>query len=81
MIKPENRDKLREEITQKTGLKVLDIKIEGLNLMENCVTLCVYYADENTMKVTKSSNLKSLKKPDDKLSDKSESMNQFNGIL
>jgi len=56
LIKPENRDKLWEEIRQKTGLQILDIKIECMNLMDNCVTLSVSYAEENKLRVLKTSN-------------------------
>ena len=53
MIKPENKEKLWKEINQKTALNVLDVKFEGLNLIENSVTLCVFYEEDNSGPGTK----------------------------
>ena len=80
MIKPENREKLREEITQKTGLNVLDIKIEDVNLVRNSAFLRIYYAENNNLKDVRSSENESSNTKSRKINGDRKPWNKNKGI-
>ena len=47
MIKPENHQKLINDLAQKTGLSVISIKVGRINFIENHANIKLYYRDEN----------------------------------
>ena len=45
MIKPENHQKLINDLAQKTGLSVISIKVGRINFIENHANIKLYYKD------------------------------------
>ena len=45
MIKPENHQKLINDLAQKTGLSVISIKVGRINFIENHANIKLYYRD------------------------------------
>ena len=45
LIKPENREKLIEDLKQRTGLKIYDVSIGRINFLKDCANIKVYYHD------------------------------------
>ena len=45
MIKPENHQELIKDVSQKTGLPVVDCKVGRINYIENRANVKLYYKD------------------------------------
>jgi hypothetical protein len=45
LIKPENREKLLEDLKQRTGLKIYDVSIGRIDFLKDCANIKVYYHD------------------------------------
>ena len=49
MIKPENYQKLLDDVVKKTGLQIIDCKVGRINFLENWANVKIYYKKENTL--------------------------------
>ena len=49
MIKPENYQKLLDDVVKKTGLQIIDCKVGRINFLENWANVKIYYKKENPL--------------------------------
>ena len=49
MIKPENHQKLLDDVVKKTGLQIIDCKVGRINFLENWANIKIYYKKENPL--------------------------------
>ena len=49
MIKPENYQKLLDDVVKKTGLQIVDCKVGRINFLENWANVKIYYKKENPL--------------------------------
>ena len=49
MIKPENYQKLLDDVVKKTGLQIIDCKVGRINFLENWANIKIYYKKENPL--------------------------------
>ena len=49
MIKPENYQKLLDDVVKKTGLPIIDCKVGRINFLENWANVKIYYKKENPL--------------------------------
>ena len=49
MIKPENYQKLLDDVVKKTGLQIIDCKVGRINFLENWANVKLYYKKENPL--------------------------------
>ena len=49
MIKPENYQKLFDDVVKKTGLQIIDCKVGRINFLENWANIKIYYKKENPL--------------------------------
>ena len=49
MIKPENYQKLLDDVVKKTGLQIIDCKVGRINFLENWANVKIYYKKDNPL--------------------------------
>ena len=49
MVKPDNYQKLVDDLIQKTGLPIIRCKVGRVNFLENWANVKIYYKKENTL--------------------------------
>lgn len=57
LIKPENKDALINDLSEKTGIKIEKLSIETINLNEENATIRIYYRDDNLKNNTRKEEL------------------------